>query len=470
MDLINLKWISILGSRKLFLYLTVIALFPLVILSFFNNPASDDFDYSFDSQNEAFFPLQIRRYFEWSGRYFSNGLISLNPLTYSNLYFYKIIPIVLFLFFLFALFFFISNISITLSSVKKLSYTGVIFILYLVQLPDVCEGFYWMPASLTNQLPTSLTLLFFGFLLKYKNSKNPFHFIFALLILIATIGCNEITVVILGFILLSLAVYIYHFQKKINYVVLIILAIYLIFSFVEIFAPGNAVRASNIKVKHQLLWSIFKSVQLTISYIFNWFPIMLLSCLFFIKDIYANLKLKNSFAIHPFYSIIGVIAIVFLGFFPGVWSLNGQLPDRSINTIYFFFIFGFIYCFYTIVIFLRQKFNFEFQFSKEVKIFFGILILFHFLSNNPITVAYLDLFSGKAYAYNNEMKTRLNLIKNCKSKDCVVPALTHFPTTIYNKVDFGLTNDKNNWKNLEISRFYRKNSIIIEPVDSLLTE
>ncbi len=464
------KLISIFGSRKIFIYLTIIALFPLILLSFFNNPASDDFDYGFDSQNEAYFPLQIRRYFQWSGRYFSNGLISFTPLTYSNLFFYKIVPIFLFLLFLFALYFFISNIPIKLSNTQKLSYTGLCFVLYLIQLPDVCEGFYWIPASLTNQLPTSLTLLLFGFLMKYKKTRNPFHLVLSILILIATIGCNEITVVILGFILFSLAFYIYTFQKKINYLVLLILGVYIIFSFLEIFAPGNAVRASNIKIKHQFVWSFFKSVQLTISYILKWLPIILVCCLFFVKDICNNFKAKNHFAMHPIISLSITVTIVFLGFFPGVWSLNGQLPDRSINTIYFFFIFSFLYFFYTVIIFLKDKLNFEILFSKRVKILFGILILSHFLSNNTITTAFLDLFSGKAYAYNNELKSRLHLLQNCKTQDCVVPALIHFPTTIYNKVDFGLTDDKNNWKNLEISRYYRKNSIIIDPIDSLHTE
>ena len=93
--------VSKINSHYFLILLSVITIFPLIILSFFNNPASDDFDYSYESQVEPFWSLQIRRYFDWSGRYFSNGLISLDPLVYNNYFLFRLIPIVLIFAFIF---------------------------------------------------------------------------------------------------------------------------------------------------------------------------------------------------------------------------------------------------------------------------------------------------------------------------------------------------------------------------------
>ena len=95
-----------------FILLSVITIFPLIILSFFNNPASDDFDYSYESQVEPFWSLQIRRYFDWSGRYFSNGLISLDPLVYNNYLLFRLIPIVLIFAFIFSIHIFVNKCAI----------------------------------------------------------------------------------------------------------------------------------------------------------------------------------------------------------------------------------------------------------------------------------------------------------------------------------------------------------------------
>ena len=93
-----------------------------------------------------------------------------------------------------------------------------------------------------------------------------------------------------------------------------------------------------------------------------------------------------------------------------------------------------------------------------------------FLSTNNIVTAYQDLFSLKAYKYNNEMKARFLALDNCKEQDCILEPLINKPTTIFTAEDFALTTDKNNWKNLEIARFYRKKSIIIRANETFFTE
>ena len=114
--------------------------------------------------------------------------------------------------------------------------------------------------------------------------------------------------------------------------------------------------------------------------------------------------------------------------------------------------------------------KYDFSYSYHTKISIGIIVFISALSSNNITLAYHDLLTGKAYRYNSEMVLRFELIKNSHQKECVLPPLIHQPETIFSKEIIGLTNDKNNWKNLEIARYFRKKSIVVQPTDTLWTE
>ncbi len=469
---VKLISVKLLQNNSLFIFLGILTVLPLVLLSFFYNPGSDDFDYSFESQTTAFWPLQIRRYCQWSGRYFSNGLLSLDPLTYNNYGLLKVVPILLLALFLWALYYFISSVNTSFSAKTKVAFVGGFTFLYIAQMPDICEGFYWMPGSLQNQLPTSLVLFFFGSLLRFYQHKKSINSIGMLLLLWALMGCNEITVVLFLLLMLGLFLYRLLMLKKTGSRLGFFLAATFLFTLFEVLAPGNAVRATNIAVKHQFLLSLFKSFQFTVGYVVKWTPLVLLCCCFFIesiKKVVETQKYKEWF-IHPLAAFGIVFITVYCGIFPGMWSLNGLPPDRAINTIYFFFLFATFYAVGALLHYLLLNQPNYFAQLKGSRLLFSLLIGAQFLANEPIVTAYKDLLSGKAYHYNLEMKDRFTRIKRCKDTLCVVPPLISKPKTIYNEVDFSLTTDKNNWKNLEVSSYFRKHIIISKPNDSIHVE
>ena len=456
---------------QLFSVLGLLTLFPLFCISFFNNPASDDFDMAFESQVEPLLQLQFRRYNEWSGRYFSNGLISFDPVFYNNLFMIKIVPIILLLLLVFGLYVFASSLKIFTLNKEKWAAIGLFIFLFVFQMPDVCEGFYWIPGSITNFLPTILALFYFSFLNEYFRTKNILHFIVAVFFLIATIGCNELSVVILFLIHSFIIFYNYYKYKKINKPLIVLFVISLLFSAIELLAPGNAVRSSLILVKHNLVFSILKSIQFEFNYLFKWLPIIMLCFLFSINQIKSLLNIINKkYIINPIFSGLFLLALVFVAVFPGFWSLNSQPPNRSLNTLYFYFIIASIYFFVTILHYIYETKKVEISINTNVRIAIGFIIISMFLSTNNIITAYQDLFSLKAYKYNNEMKARFLALDNCKEQDCVLEPLINKPTTIFTAEDFALTTDKNNWKNLEIARFYRKKSIIIRSNETFFTE
>jgi len=456
-----------------FIIIAIFTSLPLVLLSFFNNPGSDDFDLSYESQVESFFSLQIRRYFDWSGRYFSNGLISfLEPLIYNNYYWFKIIPIILLGLFVVSIIVFFTSLKLNISRLEKFSLVGVVLFLYLYQMPSVCEGFYWIPGSFTNQLPQVLVFLFFSTLFKYFQTNKSAYILFSIVFLFAAMGCNEITVVSLLFIIFVLFFYNFLVLKKFSNPLFLILIMAVCFSCLEVLAPGNAVRAEHIKIKQQLVHSALKSFQISLSLIMKWIPIITICCFFFLKRIIQFIKerIEEKYIIHPFFSFCIFFLIVYIGVFACFWSTNSPPPNRTANTIYFFFMIAYINFIFSLIHQLAIIKKYDFSYSNNVKICIGLIIILSLLSNNNITLAYHDLLTGKAYKYNGEMVDRFESIYNCKGQECVLPPLINTPQTIYNKEIMGLTNDKNNWKNIEIARYFRKKSIIVQPVDSLLTE
>lgn len=460
-------------SHYFFIVIAIIAILPLVFLSFFNNPGSDDFDFAYESQVESFFSLQTRRYFEWSGRYFSNGLISvLNPLIYNNYYWFKIIPILILLLFVFSISAFFSSLILGTTRLEKYSFVGLFLFVYLYQMPSVCGGFYWIPGSFTYQLPQVLTLLFFSSLFKYFQGNNGIYLLLSSLFLFSAMGCNEITVVSLLFIIFILFFYNLWVLRKFNKALFFILILAICFALLEVLAPGNSIRAEHFKFKHQVIHSLLKSFQISLSLIMKWIPIITICCFFFLKTItqFINEKIDKKYILHPFFSFCIFFLIVYIGVFPCFWSANGRPPGRAENTIYFFFIFAYLNFIFSVVYHFVIIKKYDLSYQINVKICIGIIIFLSLFSDNNITSAYHDLLTGKAYKYNDEMVARFKLIKNCKEQECVLPSLNNAPQSIYISEVMGLTNDKNNWKNKEIARYFRKKSIIIQPIDSLLTE
>lgn len=463
--------IAKINKHYFFICIALIAVFPFFLLSLFNNPASDDFAYCNESQIRSFFDFQKYLYFEWSGRYFSNFLLSLiESVIYKQFYWYKLIPILIILLFIFSIFSFLTILKLKISLLEKISLVGFFLFLYIYQMPDVYQGFYWVPGLLTYQLSQVFVLFFFIFLFRYFQNNKNVYLLFSIFLLFAAIGSNEITAVSLLFIISLLFLYNYIVFDKFNKTLFYVLILAMCFVFMAVLAPGNAVRAEQIKIKHQLVYSLFRSLQLSISLLFKWMPIITICCLFFLKKIIQIIeqRINGQYLIHPFFSFFILFVLVFISVFACFWSTNVLPPNRTLNTIYFFFIITFIYFIFSVIYHYLVLKKIDFTYSKGTKTCMGIIIVLCLLSTNNSTLAYYELISGKAYKYNKEMTARFELLENSKELEIVLPALINKPQTVYSS-EMGITNDKNNWKNSAISRYFRKKSILVQP-EALFTE
>lgn len=458
------KKIFSLKTDKLLIYLLFVVLISFIAISFFNNPATDDFYLANLSLKYGLIDVHIWHYNHWSGRYFSNGILFFSPLYYGNFYLYKFIPIALLLLFVFAVKYFISSLFHSISNSQKWAISSIIILLYFTQVPEVCSAFYWLPAAMTYQLGVTLTLLFVSFYIRFKTSKKYFYLILSLTFIMFSMGCNEIVTILNSVLIGCYFLYQLWTTKKIDVNLLIVVLIAAIFASLELFAPGNSARNETIAIegRFNILNSIFKSIIHSVLLTLKWIPIILLFVLFYSKKIYKLIKENKLKLLNPKWAFMLLFSILFLSLFPSFYIQNNIIADRSLNSIYFYFIILGLYGVLSLLKFAKDKIDFQIQLTKPTKTTLTIIIVFFIFSDSPIINAYEDLVNGKAYSYNNQMKSRFELIKNATQKKIVVPALTKKPETIFIENIMGLTNDLQNWKNQDISEYYGK-SVSVEP-------
>lgn len=442
-------WIVLIG---------ILSILPFLIISIYANPSADDFCYYNVSQVRGFVEAQVYWYQNWSGRYISTAILSVQSLVESPYYFYKIIPIFLLITLLYSVF----RIScLVLGNVSKREcwvFTFLFMVIYLVQMPNVAEGFYWLAGSVTYQLSNILFIWLIYFLLKLIKANTIKYFLLTLFLMVMIIGTNETTMLLVDLLLVSVFIFNYNKSQKINYFLLSLLVVAGICSAIVYFSPGNIIRASSYPDKHKPIYAFLKTVNGISTYLAIWVPFIVLSSLVYIG--YLNKKKikfeTEFFKVNPILVILILCCLLFMGFFTSYLSIGDAPQLRTLNAVYFVFLLGFMYFMFV----LLTKFNTAniilFSFSKEVKCLLVFLIFLQLGKKNNIKLAYKDLLSGKASHFDMELKHRYQLIKNKVDEKCIVPKLNYKPVTIF---AHDITANSSEWKNEAYAIYFGKKTI-----------
>lgn len=461
------------SSKYFFVFLGLLTVTPLLLLSFFNNPASDDFDYEFKRPFSEIIQTQLELYTNWSGRYFSIGFLAINPELFIKFSVFKFYPIIIISLFALSLFWFFKLIFSKENNLTVVSIVSSFVFLFFFQIPDCCQAFFWYSSSICYQFGIVLFLFFAASFIKYKKSKKIEFLFLSIVAVIASIGSNEILMLIIVFLSIYYVCIKFYYCRSVDFIEILLFLIIAGFSSIVIFAPGNdarILREGEVTNSHDLFLSIAKASFYTCKYFMKWLPIILLAAYLFRDKINEILnRLNTSFFIHPMLCLAISCSIIFPCFFVGFWIKNYLLPDRALNSVYFFFLMFMFYFISCLFFFLRNKFQFLKKINKSERLVLGIILLMFTFSETPISEAYFDLFSGKAYKYDKELQARNQIIVSSSKNYVQVPMLLNCPKTIYNSEVMGLTNDKNNWKNLELSKYYKK-TIVIIPVNRMISE
>jgi hypothetical protein len=448
-----------LKSDNFIISIGILSILPFLVISFFTNPTADDFAYNSKSRDLGFWDAQLFWYYEWSGRYLATAILSVKPLVSDSFLIYKLIPVLLLISLFISLYYLSSLLLVNLKKRDFCIFTFFILAMYLIQMPSVSQGLYWLSGSVTYQLSNILAVLLFCFLIKLIETNERKYLALSIFFTFLVVGLNEASMLLITFLIGVVFIFKYIQKKKFNFSILILLIFAVVFAVIVIKSPGNAIRASTFSNKNQFFYATYKSILAGTSYLGVWLPfIIVFSFIFF--DYFGkktDIKISKIFNVNPIIVCLIVFIIPVIGFFTGYWSTGLNPPSRTINIIYFYFLMGLVYLTFVVFFKLKQKRNDFITYSPSVKYLLFIMIFIQLSQENNIRTAYSDLVSGKAYNYDMELKNRYKIIRNTSKDTILVPMLSFKPRTIY----FGdITNDSYDWRNQVYDSYYKPKTII----------
>lgn len=447
--------------ENLMIMIGIITSIPFLILCFYCNPASDDFWYNTKFLHQDYISKQISWYNEWSGRYTATLILTIREILSHNFLFYKLTSFSILSLLYLATYLLSKTLFDKLKTKDHLAITFYFTSLYLIQMPIVSQGFYWLAGSISYLFGNILTLFFFSSYIKYTKTKKNAHLILSIIVLVLIIGTNETSMIAISLIVFTIFAYNLYVTKQTNYYYLFLFIITIAFSIIAIKSPGNIIRSSiypNIN-KHDFGYSILRSGFKSFITITKWIPIISIFTLMFINYINSKNLIRGSiFKVkHPLVIFCLIGMILFTGFFPSYFSLGIAPPLRTLNTTYFLTLAGLT--FISIVIISTKKYNLNY--SPFISLLLTIFSVGALFSSKNIKTAYYDLISGTAANYNKDLKERYKKIENCHIDTCIVPDLSYKPKSLFSS-EAELTPNPKDWKNESYSLFFNRKQIIIK--------
>jgi hypothetical protein len=376
---------------------------PLIVISFFNHPVGDDYWFSSlvrkDGFTEAY--AQIRQ--SVSARYTALSLMAVNPLVFGNFFLYRIIPVTFIVIFFLSLTYLLKS----LNQRKPFHLSAIGTATYFAVMPGIGEGLYWTSSLCVYQCGIVFLMLWAAMLSRWyiQHKKNFITAVTACFCLLATAGCNEI---LAG--LLLIATFTLLIKKKDSLSVILFLlslgcALYVFTA--NSFAERYQASFQSTRIIH----SAYLGIQYTGYHILK----CLVNPFFWIGLLLAQ-KIKLPFSLKK--AIMPWLALMlFIEFVAVHLSPNHVVPLRITNMMVFFLLVG-IFCWLP----LRQL---PYKYLVAC-----VLFAVGIFTKNNISTATRELLNGDAAAYNEEMKNRYKLIRECKSDTCEIPQLQHRPTTL----------------------------------------
>jgi len=369
----------------------LVLIFPFFALLFYTHPQSDDYVFANMVPEYGIFGFVKYMYFNWTGRYFAMFLAAIDPWIYHSIQLYHLSLVIYFVFFIFSIYLLIRSINkekITRNRSLIISLFSVFFFLQIN--PDLYEFLYWYPGVIGYQVAISLFILLLSSTFSFINdriTKRKYIWTTSLFSFLL-IGTSEL---LIPFLFISYG-YIIFFLKNIKEskksLLLLMLIIFLGFSFLFLLAPGNYARLA-VESGHYNTNVFFKSF-LSTGMLFIFLiqkPVFVFSV---IGIILIALERKNEIKkkykiVNPYLLVFISLLIIYASFFFVNLILNASIiPSRVFSIISFF----------TIIIILINILNII-QYLKPVDNYYSNIYIYLF--SGIIAVSLLG-FSFKSFS------------------------------------------------------------------------
>lgn len=432
-------------KKKTIIYIVSIVIISFYLIAgFFSHPSGDDFTYAILGQSENLFQSVMKEREVWNGRYFSNFLVLFSPLNWGGITGYKILPAILILFTFLGTTYFYFRIGLS-------DYICVSLVTILISfsiMPDITEGIYWYTGAITYIPGLIIFLIGCSILLSNFKKIKWFHYLIVLLLFVISSGFNEI-ISLLGVITFIICFLISKNKKHLFFSILFIVILTYIIS-----APGNDIRGSYFKEKHDFFKSFYMSSLYTVRFIGEW---LLNPAFIFWGMILVNMNIrvvdisKINFFKKPLLVFITLVGPTFICCFGPLWSTGLLGQYRTTNLASYLFVIS-----YSLIIISNKDFLFK-KFRLLLKFKYGFLGLLICLClwKNQFTLL-KEFYSGQITGFNNEMNERYDLIKECGGGDCYLPTIKNKSKILF---VYPLVENPENWQNENYQKYFGSGKI-----------
>ncbi|MFT4033523.1 MAG: hypothetical protein QM669_13975 [Siphonobacter sp.] len=448
------------------IFLLFLTVSPLLLLSLFNHPsAADDYCFAWYAREKGVLEATIIYYNGWSGRYFSNLLFHLTPLTLNWLWYFKVYPIMAISGSLASLYVFL-KFFIRQSITTVFLIAAALFILYLLELSSYAESFYWITGSYPYLLPQLLTLFLVIALsrLYQSDTKKYLYFATIYLLIVIIIGTCEIFIILLTGLFGALIAYRLLFRGKLDFRLISFLVVSLICTYFVLESPGIKIRQAAEGGGGTLPFAVEMSVISLARYFIKWLPLLTVFSIFWVywlKDRLPTAKLFNDlFRIRPWFgwlSWLGIVPFLFLPFFFGKGM--DVAPARVVNVVYFYFLIGFFYNLTVSLLWLYEHKDLRIPMPSYLVMLAVATLPFLYLQNTNFRMVISDLKNGTAARYDQQLTERDEQIRQSQADTIYVEPLHSIPKTLFVEdiqEDPGFL-----WNDCQ-ARFYYKKAIILK--------
>jgi hypothetical protein len=436
------------NSKQVILLIALLGcLAPYLILCTYIFPSGDDYSYAWvGAKSNNFFNTLIGEWKTWNGRYISNVLVLINPISQGNFGLYQVVPLILTVLF-------VAVHSIIISKFLKgtipqgtLVSLGVL-VIYLNVLPDLGEGIYWYTAAVTYFAPLLILPIHLYFL--NQQIKSPSTSVYVILIVLQFLltGFNEVLMIIMTLLHLGAAIQ----QKRTSKMFWLLLGTQLLFSSLMYFAPGNEVRGSYFPDNHDVIHTVLNGSANTLRFSASLLltPALWIGMLLFLK---AKFKTKSQSAPLWIWIVIFFLPQIIACAGP-VWTTGIIGQHRTPNFA--------LYCqIMVITVFIQQE-NGHFIVNILKRISAAIsyprlliaLVISLLLIGNGRTAS-KDLLSGDAHGFhqqNLERSEKLESLAELQDTLIFISEHKYKPASIF---IYDVTDDSNDWKNGVYTTYY----------------
>lgn len=480
------------GWRRLFTFVLVCLIIPLLLIGLYARPYADDCDYGIETHavvqsGGGLVPLigaalhtAARFYNNWQGTYASCFVMSLQPGIFGDrLYFLTPLLLIGGIFLcLFIVFHIVTKRFLSGRPSFRFLLSLLCTAVVLCGLPSAAEGLYWFNGAM-HYMPWGLTTIVSIALLcelYYTCSalKKSILLVISVLLSFVISGGNQSTA-LAHILLLSIGTALLILRKR-YYSIAPLIAALTGFAIMAV-APGNAIRQDEL-YRADIISTIIQSAAQSLTYLGKWLNLSFL-CILILFTPFAIAVVKNSAGKvqyrHPVWLMILSYGILCSMLCPPYYAMSDFGAARLTNTVWLIFLalalFNYVYllgwldCKTKIL----HKENFQLETVKPCNLaLVGLLCLAMIFLRSPSNVntvsnsaaAVMGLANGTAAAYAVERDAQLAILNDDSIRDAELSPIRVKADLLFLS---DLNESPNAWPNTSCAEYYGKDSVRLVP-------